>query len=138
VKTPSILALTFSALALASLSGCIIVATDRTYHSASKKDLASVRQIDPTQGVPTIRSEYKEELSKLAPGMSVASFREIFPNALFVEQQADAAPVDAYSVKLNIPYRFRDGSSIHTAQDEAWFYFRDGNFVKWGEPNQWP
>jgi hypothetical protein len=126
-------------LTLLALPGCIIVATDRTYHVPSKKELAAVRQVDATQPLPTFRSEYREELSKLAPGMSVEEFRGLFPQSVFVEQvSSEGQSTDAYSVKLNVPYRYRGGEVILTAQDEAWFYFRDGAFVKWGEPSQWP
>ena len=137
----SVAALTVSALALATLPGCIIVATDRydRPHHATKAELAAVRQIEASDRPPSIRSEYREQLTRLAPGMSVASFKEAFPQAIFVSEREDSGhKLDAYSVKVSEPYYRRGDDVIQTAHDEAWFYFKDSGFVKWGEPNEWP
>src|SRR5204863_5960085 len=123
----------------ATLPGCILVATDRHYYPASNKELAEVRQVEPAEAPPSVRSMHQDQLSKLAPGASVEAFKTAFPSALFVEQREDAGhKLDAYSVKLNERYHVRGENVIQTSHDEAWFYFRDGQFVKWGEPKQWP
>src|SRR3954466_15196163 len=83
------------------LPGCIIVATDRHYRRASETELESVRQIEPAQPSPTIRTNYRDQLPRLSPGDSIASFRNEFPSAVFVEQkQADGHKIDAYSLRL--------------------------------------
>jgi hypothetical protein len=123
----------------AALSGCIIVSSDRHYYPATKKELEAVRQVDPGQGPPTVRTVYADQVGKLMPGMPVDSFKALFPTAVFVEQKDETGhKLDAYSVKLGEPYRVRGENCIQTSHDEAWFYFRDGQFVKWGEPKQWP
>jgi hypothetical protein len=124
---------------LAALSGCIIVATDRHYYPATKKELEAVRQVEPGQSAPTVRGDHKDDLAKLTPGMSVESFKTLFPGSLFIEQRnEDGHKVDAYAVKVEEPYHVRGESVIQTSHDEAWFFFKDGQFVKWGEPKQWP
>src|SRR5690348_14060306 len=124
------------ALSLAVLPGCIIVATDHYEHPhhASKEELANIRQVEGTEGPPRLRREYHEQLSKLAPGMSPDAFRQVFPDAVFVSEKSDEGhKLDAYSVKLHALYYYRGEDIIRTAHDEAWFYFKDGAFVKWGE-----
>jgi hypothetical protein len=128
-----------SAAVLAALPGCILVATDRHYYPASKKELEEVRQLERGDAPPTVRTIHQEQLSKLTPGTSIEAFKAAFPSALFVEQRdEDGHKLDAYSVKLSERYRVRGENVIQTSHDEAWFYFRDGQFVKWGEPKQWP
>jgi hypothetical protein len=137
--TKTLATLTAAALGLATLPGCILVATDRHYYPATKKDLDSVRQVEPGGAAPSVRSDYKDQLAKLTPGISVDAFKAQFPSAVFVEQKEDAGhKIDAYSVKLEERYHVRGEGVIQTSHDEAWFYFRDGGFVKWGEPRQWP
>src|SRR5689334_24070772 len=122
-----IAALTATALVLATIPGCIIVATDRHYYPATKKELEAVRQVDQGAPTPTIRNDYKDQLAKLGPSSNVEAFKTQFPTAIFVEQkQADGHSIDAYSVKMQEPYHVRGESCIQTAHDEAWFYFRDG------------
>ena len=131
-------ALTVTALALAALPGCIIVANDHHY-PASKQELEAVRQVAPGAPAPTIRNDYKDQLAKLGPSSNVDAFKTQFPSAIFVEQKTiDGHSIDAYSVKLQEPYHVRGENCIQTAHDEAWFFFKDGQFVKWGEPNDWP
>jgi hypothetical protein len=128
-----------SAAVLAAIPGCIIVATDRHYYPATKKELEEVRQVQPGEAAPSVRTVHQEQLSKLTPGTSVEGFKSLFPQALFVEQHEEAGhKLDAYSVKLSERYHVRGESVIQTSYDEAWFYFRDGQYVKWGEPKQWP
>jgi hypothetical protein len=131
--------LSLSAVVLAALPGCILVATDHDHCPATKQQLEAVRQVEPTEGAPTVRTVYHDQISKLTPGMSIDAFKTSFPAALFVEQREDSGrKLDAYSIKLNEPYRVRGENVISTARDEAWFYFKDGQFVKWGEPKNWP
>lgn len=133
------IALIAVATVVSTLSGCIIVATDRHYYPATKKELAEVRQVEPGEAAPTVRTVHQEQISKLAPGTSVEGFKSLFPQALFVEQRDDAGhKLDAYSVKLSERYHVRGEDVIQTSHDEAWFYFKDGQYVKWGEPKQWP
>jgi hypothetical protein len=64
----------------------------------------------------------------------------MFPDARFVERSAAyETPVDAYSVVHTQTYRY-DGERRYgyIKRDERWFYFRDGVFVKWGKPRDWP
>lgn len=135
----NLVALTATALTLATLPGCIIVATDRHYYPATKKELEAVRQVDQGGAAPSIRSDHKDQLARLSPGMSFDSFKAMFPDAVFVEQKEEAGhKLDAYSVKLEERYHVRGDNVILTSHDEAWFVFKDSQFVKWGEPNQWP
>jgi hypothetical protein len=135
----TLVTLAVATLGLAALPGCILVATDHCQRSPTQAELDAVRQVEVSSSAPSIRTDYKEQLAKLTPGMSVDSFRAILPGALFVEQKQDgASKLDAYSLKLEEPYHVRGVSVIMTAKDEAWFYFRDGGFVKWGEPSKWP
>jgi hypothetical protein len=134
-----ILAWTVTAAVLAALPGCIIVASDRHYYPATKKELDAARQVDPGAPTPSIRNDYKDQLAKLGPGSNVDAFKTQFPSAIFVEQKTiDGHNVDAYSVKMQEPYHVRGENCIQTAHDEAWFFFKDGQYVKWGEPNEWP
>jgi hypothetical protein len=128
-----------SATVLAALPGCILVATDRHYYPVSQKELEEVRQLERGDAPPTVRTVYQEQLSKLTPGTSIETFKAAFPSALFVEQRDDAGhKLDAYSVKLNERFRVRGENVIQMSHDEAWFYFKDGGYVKWGDPKQWP
>ena len=137
MKTLATFSLT--ALTLAALPGCILVATDRHYYPASKQELEACKQVDSADAAPTVRTVYHDEIAKLTPGMTIDAFKSSFTSALFVEQREDAGhKLDAYSVKLNEPYHVRGQSIILTSHDEAWFYFKDGQFVKWGEPKVWP
>jgi hypothetical protein len=134
---PAVLALT--AIGLATIPGCIIVATDHHGRPASKTELAAVQCVEPGQGPPNIRTAYRDQLSKLAPGMTQDQFREVLPDAVFIYQkEEDGHKLDAYSLKLAQPFYVRGEEVILTSHDEAWFYFKDGKFVRWGEPNQWP
>src|SRR5262245_46560854 len=127
------------AAVVSTLSGCIIVATDRHYYPATKKELEEVRQVQPGEAAPSVRTVHQEQISKLTPGTTVEGFKGLFPQALFVEQQETAGhKLDAYSVKLAERYHIRGENVIQTSHDEAWFYFKDGQYVKWGEPKQWP
>lgn len=128
---------------LGLLSGCIIVAKGGDWPRSPRLtavEAESMAEI-PTGGVPTIREKYAPELARLEPGMSVQAFKDIFKDAAFVEQRSrDGATLDAYSLSFRQRYRHRwDGHYYAWTQaDEVWFYFKDGKFVKWGEPGQWP
>lgn len=122
------------------LGGCIIVADNSPdYRKPTPQELASVRTVAAGESLPSVREKYATQLAKLEPGMTVSAFREAIPEATFIEQRTiDGAPVDAYSLTHTERYRYHGGTVILTHEDEKWFYFRNGQFVKWGEPGVWP
>lgn len=116
-----------------SLGGCIFVSSSREY-GTPKKVLEQTREVVPGDGAPTFRGEYREQLAHLAPGMSVEQLRSLFPQAVFIEQYEDEnRTVDVYSVKMSVAYHYREGVAIHTADEEAKFYFHEGKLLKWRE-----
>lgn len=128
-------------LAATAMGGCIYVAD----HSgpkgvkATSAELALVKSVSDSDNVPTLREKYAAQFARLEPGMPVADFRSAFTESTFVEQRkSEEGTVDAYSVVLRERYRYHNNNVIYTQHDEAWFYFRDGKLVKWGEDNDWP
>lgn len=132
-----------AALALACVSGCIIVATSEERPPASRLTTAEAESLSdvPLGGLPTIREKYAPEFARLEAGMSTQAFRDLFKDVVFVEQRSrDGVTVDAYSLSLNERYRYRWHGDYYarTQSQETWFYFQDGKLFKWGEPHQWP
>ena len=129
---------------LACLSGCIILAKGSEWPRPPRLSSAEAQAVPevPTGGVPTIRERYAPELGRLAPGMTVEAFKEIFTEAAFMETRTSEAgkTTDAYNISLRQRYRYRwDGDYYAwTQSEEVWFYFRDGKLSKWGEARQWP
>lgn len=134
-----------------SLGGCIIAvkseeASGPTYdgNSTSRVKLSSgerstLPQVHTTADLPTVRSKYAEELGKLGPSTTLAQFKTMFPGAKFVERrESGGSKVDAYSVRVEEKFRYRDESYGYMARDEKWFYFKDEVFVKWSGPREWP
>jgi len=96
-------------------------------------------QVHTTADLPTVRSRYGEALSKLGPNTTLEEFKGLFPNATFAERrEVGPSKIDAYAVRVEEKFRFRNDSYGYMARDEKWFYFRDGVFVKWSGPDQWP
>lgn len=135
-----------SALALAILSaagGCVVAIGNEAVESPSGKVAltATERETLPTvqskSELPTIREKYSSQLAQLGPTTTAAEFQALFPEARFVERQGEP-PVDAYSVELKQKYRFANKSYGYVARDEAWFYFKNNQFVKWGAPFSFP
>ena len=89
---------------------------------------------------------YAQQGEVIVPGknarsgdLSLEEFKGLFPNATFAERrEMGPAKMDAYSVRVEEKFRYRDESYGYMARDEKWFYFRDGVFVKWSGPDQWP
>lgn len=89
--------------------------------------------------LPTVRSRHAEELGKLGPSTTLDEFKALFPDAKFVERrEAGGSRFDAYSVRVEEKFRYRDESYGYMARDEKWFYFRNEVFVKWSAPKEWP
>ncbi len=135
-----------------SLSGCIVSIKSEesslgpTYdgNRPAKVKLSSLERgslplVNTTADLPTVRSRHGEALTKLGPTTTLEQFKELFPSATFAERRdAGGAKIDAYSVRVEEKFRYRDESFGYMARDEKWFYFRDGVFVKWSGPDQWP
>jgi hypothetical protein len=137
---------------LLSLGGCIVSikseegATGPAYDGnstakvkLSREDRDTLPLVQTTADLPTIRSTYAQELGKLGPSTTLEQFRALFPGATFVERRdAAGTKLDAYAVRLEKKFRYRDESYGYMARDEKWFYFRDGLFMKWSGPKEWP
>lgn len=95
--------------------------------------------VQTTADLPTVRSKHAEALTKLGPSTTLDQFKALFPDAKFVERrEAEGSKFDAYSVRVEEKFRYRDESYGYMARDEKWFYFRNDVFVKWSAPQQWP
>lgn len=135
-----------------ALSGCIVSIKSEesslgpTYDGNSNakvklshKEQSDLPQVNTTADLPTVRSKHSEALSKLGPSTTLEQFKALFPTATFAERrEVGLTKIDAYSVRVEEKFRYRDESYGYMARDEKWFYFRDGVFVKWSGPNQWP
>ncbi|MDX2118086.1 MAG: hypothetical protein SFY96_07890 [Planctomycetota bacterium] len=127
-----------------TLPGCIIVADNSGYernprNKVSWEEANKVQEISSVSTLPTVRDKYADALSRLQPGMSVDAFKAAIPAATFVEQRKTAnGTQEAYSVVVRQQYRYRGERYVYDYSDEAWFYFSNGGFAKWGKPGQWP
>jgi len=127
-----------------SLPGCIIVADNSGYernprNKVSWDEANKVQEVSSVSTLPTVREKYADALAKLQPGMSVDAFKAAIPAATFVEQRkADGGTQEAYSVVVREQYRYRGERYVYEHTDEAWFYFTNGGFSKWGKPARWP
>lgn len=135
-----------------SLSGCIVSIKSEesslgpTYDGNSNakvklshKEQSDLPLVNTTADLPTVRSKHAEALSKLGPSTTLEQFKDLFPTATFAERrEVGPAKIDAYSVRVEEKFRYRDESYGYMARDEKWFYFRDGTFAKWSGPDQWP
>ena len=98
----------------------------------------SLPVVETTADLPTVRSRHAAQIARLTPTTTVQQFRELFPNATFVERRTGADTFDAYSVRLEEKCRYRRESYGYIARDEKWFFFKNAVFVKWGERGDWP
>lgn len=141
------------AAAMVSMGGCIFsirteesIAHGTAYSGSTTAKIKLSREereelpcVQTTADLPTVRSEYASQLSQLGPTTSLTQFKGIFPDAKFVERRTgEHGDFDAYSVRVERKYRYRDESYGYMARDEKWFYFRDESFVKFGGPHEWP
>jgi hypothetical protein len=128
-----------------ALPGCIIVADTSTQSDSpsrrvhlSSDERANLPRLVSLADAPTVERRYATQLASLTPEMSVEAFKSKLPQATFVERRTvNGATVDAYSVKIDEKFRYRDRDYGYVAEDEQWFYFRDGKYVKYARPNQW-
>lgn len=134
------------AAAVVSAAGCVVAIGNRPEREDSGRiklasdDASRVPVVESVLELPSFDDAYGSALSKLTPETTVEQFRELFPDARFVERSsAYAEPVDAYSVAHKQTYRY-DGERRYgyVKRDERWFYFQAGEFVKWGKPRDWP
>jgi len=128
-------------LALLPLPGCIFVADidDDGPRRATPAELAAAREVLSASDVRGVRDLHAAQLAALEPGTPVARFRESFPDAVFVESRQDGdARTDAYSVRTTDPYHLRGKRTVRVHEDEAWFFFRNDQLIKWGPANFWP
>jgi hypothetical protein len=141
----ALLAATLAAATLSS-AGCVVAIGNRPERDdAGRIKLASddagrVPVVESALELPTFDEVHADALSRLTPDTTVEQFRQLFPDARFVERSsAYAEPVDAYSVVHKQTYRY-DGERRYgyVKRDERWFYFGGGQFVKWGKPRDWP
>ena len=152
MRASRILAGVIAGACLLSLGGCIVSirseegATGPTYDGnssakvkLSREERESLPLVQTTADLPTVRSTYADELGKLGPSTTLDQFKALFPSARFVERrESDGSKFDAYSVRIEKKFRYRDESYGYMARDEKWFYFRNDVFVKWSGPNEWP
>ncbi|MFG0286358.1 MAG: hypothetical protein ACF8R7_18240 [Phycisphaerales bacterium JB039] len=145
---PSRIALT-GALAAAVLSsaGCVVAIGNRPAAPSSSErvrldsdQLASIPEVESASELPSFDVAYADQLRQLSPQTTIEEFRELFPQARFMERNSSfATPVDAFAVIHKQVYRF-DGERRygHIKRDERWFYFRSDVLVKQGEARDWP
>lgn len=126
--------------ALSAAPGCIFIATDRGDSTRlSAAEAAGTPEYSPSETIPGVRERYRDQLARLRPGMSTEEFRQALPGAVYVERRdTDRGTFDAYSLTVSERMRYRGSRYAFTHTDEAWFYFRDDQFVKWGKPREWP
>ncbi len=104
------------------------------------------RVISSIGELPTIQQEKADLLAQVRIGMSLSAFRTLVPDAYLVAQNAD---VTAYEISEVQKYVTRNDISrqniiwgagsptVRTYKQVLWFYFRDGQLKKWGEPQDW-
>lgn len=128
-------------LALA-LGGCVIAVGNDYPDSGRVKlttsQLENTPVVDSRHELPSVRTKHAAALALLGPQTNVEEFKRLFPTATFVERLAGPPAVDAYSVRVDEVYRYRGHNYGYMARDEKWFYFRDGAFVKFGDPREFP
>lgn len=130
-------------LALTAMSGCIVAIGNDSRDEGRQVRLTETQRgslpvVKSYSDLPTIETVYASQLRELGPATTVEEFRTKFPDAKFVERRELGSPVDAYSVRIDQVYR-REGKSYgYLARDEAWFFFREGRFIKRGAAGQWP
>lgn len=119
--------------AAAGLPGCIFVSSNRAVESP-RALVQQTREVEPGSGPPTFRSEHREQLARVTPGMSVEGLRALFPEAVFVERKhEEGRALDVYSVAMSVAYHYRDGRVVYTADEEGRFYFYEGKLERWKE-----
>lgn len=105
----------------------------------SRDERESLPLVQTTADLPTVRSTHAEALSKLGPSTTLDQFKAAFPTAKFVERRESGdSKFDAYSVRVEEKFRYRDESYGYMARDEKWFFFRNETFMKWSGPSEWP
>lgn len=144
--TLRILPLTLACIAAASLPGCIIIAEHRDSDSSSgsrvrltRDERETLPRVQTVADLPNVQRRHAEQIRTLGPETTIDDFRGRLPGAYFIERRnVGGADFDAYALRLDEKYRYRDASYGYVARDEQWFYFKNGRFVKYGAPNQWP
>ena len=95
--------------------------------------------------IKPIQAVYSDRLARLSIGMSLADFRQVFPEAYPGGQKDETT---AYNLDLKQVLRDRrrrvDASiGLYTPKDivseqSLWFYFYADQMVQWGRPQDWP
>ncbi len=148
-RPSSILALVLAAGIAACLGGCVVsIGNERHDYDSpahghrvrlSHAELQSLPRLDSTSDLPTVRRRYEGRLAALSPSTTVEQFRGSFPEATFAERRVrDGVTFDAYALRVEEKFRYRAHDYGYLAKDEKWLYFREGQFVKFGDANQWP
>jgi hypothetical protein len=105
----------------------------------SPEERTTLPEVVSVADLPTVRSRYADDLSRLGPSTTVEEFQAMFPQARFVERRFPTnVAVDAYSVTLEEKFRYRGKSYGLAARDEMWFYFENEMLVKRGRREDWP
>lgn len=140
-----LLTATLAAATLAA-SGCVVAIGNRPEREDAGRvkldsdDAGRIPVVESALELPTFDEANASALARLTPDTTVEQFRQLFPEARFIERSsAYTEPVDAYSVVHKQTYRF-DGDRRYgyIKRDERWFYFQGDRFVKWGKPRDWP
>lgn len=110
----SSLAIIVVLMAIASVAAC---ATDKAYSTDD------------------IYVRYRRQLDEMEPGLPLAKFRRLLPDAYVAGQTIiGETRVDAYEV-INKKWNRLSGA---TEEQALWFYFANKQLVKWGRPGDWP
>ena len=85
----------------------------------------------------TINQEYQAELQQVHPGMTVAEFRTVMPQATAIRQSTNddghisaTYEIDHRRALQDRPWWWRK------KLEKVWFHFLDGRLVKWGAPEE--
>lgn len=135
---------------LAALSGCVVsignereyrvvepTPTQRIYLTSAERD--TLPQLTTLADIPTFSSKYASSLQNMNPGTSQEEFLRAFPEAQFMERRTrDGVTIDAYRVRTQEKFRYRQNAYGYEATYIGWFFFQDGRLLKWRDTEQWP
>ena len=112
--------------------------------ASAPKDAQRVKNIEDLRSV---QSYYADQLEKLHPGMTVAEFRQLFPEAYPTGQSGEFTEYeiardtkyvsDGDVLRQNLIWGVGHPTAKHIKQS-IWFYFQKERFVSWGTTKGWP
>jgi len=82
-----------------------------------------------------INQKYARQLDQVEIGMSKTEVRKLLPD-LHARGQTD---LDGEVIEaLELQHNHWSGVGGQLVEERLWFYFHDGQLVKWGQPQDWP